>query len=68
MSEIGLVSGPASPERAVPTGARTGEPMPHYVSPAPFDPYEVEAMTATQERYYRAPPILLMCGGCAGIG
>ncbi len=34
--------------------------MPHYVSPAPFDPYSVETMTPAQERFYRAPPILLM--------
>src|SRR5260370_6863469 len=34
--------------------------MPHYVSAAPFDPYSVDVMTPAQERYYRAPPILLM--------
>ncbi len=34
--------------------------MPHYVSPAPFDPYSVNIMTPAQERYYRAPPVLLM--------
>ena len=57
MSEIGLTAGTASPEKAA---ARAAETMPHYVSPAPFDPYAVEAMTAAQERYYRAPPVLLM--------
>ena len=30
------------------------EPLPHYVSPAPFDPYSVERMTAAQERFYMA--------------
>jgi peptide/nickel transport system permease protein len=55
MSEIGLTAGAAPSERAP-----AAEPLPHYVSPEPFDPYAVEAMTATQERYYRAPPILLM--------
>ena len=60
MSEIGLAAGGASPERAAAAASRASEPMPHYVSLAPFDPYAVEAMTPTQERYYRAPPILLM--------
>ncbi len=30
------------------------ERLPHYVSPEPFDPYSVEAMTAEQERFYLA--------------
>jgi peptide/nickel transport system permease protein len=60
MSEIGLPAGAAPSDRQAGSAARVGEPMPHYVSPAPFDPYAVEAMTAQQERYYRAPPILLM--------
>jgi peptide/nickel transport system permease protein len=30
------------------------EALPHYVSPAPFDPYSVEAMTPAQERYFMA--------------
>ena len=30
------------------------EPLPHYVSPAPFDPYSVERMTPAQERFYMA--------------
>ncbi len=33
---------------------QSGERLPHYVSPAPFDPYSVEAMTPAQERFYRA--------------
>jgi peptide/nickel transport system permease protein len=53
MSEIGLTAGPAPPERA-------GAPLTHYVSAAPFDPYATDSMTAAQERFYRAPPILLM--------
>src|SRR5689334_22921668 len=65
MSEIGLTPGSALPSSALPgraanESALEAEPMPHYVSPAPFDPYAVDAMTAAQERYYRAPPILLM--------
>jgi peptide/nickel transport system permease protein len=28
--------------------------LPHFASPAPFDPYSVEAMTAEQERYFMA--------------
>jgi peptide/nickel transport system permease protein len=32
----------------------TGERLPHYASPAPFDPYSVEAMTPEQERYFMA--------------
>src|SRR3546814_16905444 len=31
-----------------------GERLPHYVSEAPFDPYEVEKLTPQQERYYQA--------------
>jgi peptide/nickel transport system permease protein len=34
--------------------------VPHYVSPAPFDPYAVEAMSAQQERWYRASQWQLM--------
>jgi peptide/nickel transport system permease protein len=29
-------------------------PLPHYVSTAPYDPYAVERMTASQERFYVA--------------
>jgi peptide/nickel transport system permease protein len=36
------------------------DPLPHYVSPAPFDPMSVEAMTATQERYNQASQWRLM--------
>jgi peptide/nickel transport system permease protein len=39
---------------------RTREPVPHYVSPDPFDPYAIEAMTPRQERYYQASQWQLM--------
>jgi peptide/nickel transport system permease protein len=38
----------------------TREPVPHVVSPEPFDPYSVEAMTPRQERYYQASQWQLM--------
>ena len=37
-----------------------GEPLPHYVSTAPFDPYSVEAMTEEQERVNQASQLRLM--------
>jgi peptide/nickel transport system permease protein len=30
------------------------DPLPHYISDAPFDPYSVERMTPAQERFYMA--------------
>ncbi|MFD2263152.1 ABC transporter permease [Lacibacterium aquatile] len=36
------------------------EPVPHYVSPEPFDPYSVEAMTPGQIKYASAGPRTLM--------
>jgi peptide/nickel transport system permease protein len=36
------------------------QPLPHYVSPAPFDPYSVERMTPAQERFYMASQWLMM--------
>ncbi len=33
---------------------RADSPLPHYVSDAPFDPYDREALTPEQERYYMA--------------
>src|SRR5262249_27019349 len=59
MSEFGIPAGPAPPDkgRALSGGIARAE---HYVSPAPFDPYSVDAMTPAQERFYRAPPIKLM--------
>jgi peptide/nickel transport system permease protein len=35
-------------------------PLPHYVSPAPFDPYSVERTTAEQEKIYLASQWKLM--------
>ncbi|HUA50920.1 MAG TPA: ABC transporter permease [Candidatus Sulfotelmatobacter sp.] len=37
-----------------------GEPIAHFVSTDPFDPYAVEAMTPRQERYYQASQWKLM--------
>jgi len=37
-----------------------GEPLPHYVSTAPFDPYSVEAMTEEQVRVNQASQLRLM--------
>lgn len=37
-----------------------GEPLPHYVSAAPFDPYSVEAMTEEQVRVNQASQLRLM--------
>ncbi|HEX3863265.1 MAG TPA: ABC transporter permease [Stellaceae bacterium] len=59
MSEIGLAAGSPPPDKARSAGTPT-ETMPHYVSQAPFDAYAVDAMTASQERYYRARPITMM--------
>jgi peptide/nickel transport system permease protein len=39
------------PNRTAPHAA---DPLPHYVSVAPFDPYSVERMTPAQERFYMA--------------
>jgi peptide/nickel transport system permease protein len=37
-----------------------GEPLGHYVSDAPFDPYSVETMTPQQERVFRASQLRLI--------
>src|ERR1051326_3255817 len=59
MSEAVSTGRPAVEQ--MPNRLRTAaEPAPHYVSPAPFDPYSVEVMTPAQERFYRAPPWQLM--------
>ncbi len=44
--------------RSIELGA--GEAPQHFVSRTPFDPYAVEAMTSSQERYYRASQWRLM--------
>jgi peptide/nickel transport system permease protein len=51
MSGIGTAGG-AAVENAVPTDA--AEPLPHYVSPRPFDPYAAERLTPAQQRFYSA--------------
>jgi peptide/nickel transport system permease protein len=55
MSNVELTADSAPPEK---TPAATA--VPHYISDAPFDPYAVDVMTPAQERFYRAPPLLLM--------
>ena len=59
MSEITVNAGAPAPERPQRMNA-ADEPMSHYVSPAPFDPYSVDIMTAEQERFYRASQWRLM--------
>src|SRR5437868_11316115 len=59
MSEITVNAGTPAPERPQRMSA-ADEPMSHYVSPAPFDPYSVDVMTAEQERFYRASQWRLM--------
>ncbi len=58
MSEIGITAGSPAPDKAPRTIG--GEPLPHFISPAPFDPYSVDVMTAAQERFYRASQWRLM--------
>ena len=41
-------------ESGTPPGNHPENRPGHYVNPAPFDPYRVEAFTAEQERYYQA--------------
>ena len=50
MSDLTVETTP-DPARAAPG---TLEPLPHFVSRAPFDPYSVERMTPAQERFYSA--------------
>src|SRR5207302_9864250 len=56
MSELGITTGPAAPDQA----RGITDPVSHYISPAPFDPYSVEVMTPAQERFYRASQWRLM--------
>jgi len=39
---------------------KPGEPMTHYVSDTPFDPYSIEVMTQEQERVFKASQLTLM--------
>jgi len=54
MTDITL--GPADRQPA----GEAPDPLPHYVSPVPFDPMSVEAMTPGQARYYQASQWRLM--------
>jgi peptide/nickel transport system permease protein len=49
MSDLTVETSP-DPARAV----SAAEPLPHFVSRAPFDPYSIERMTPAQERFYSA--------------
>src|ERR1700757_3133453 len=53
MTEL-LFAGDSPRDRASGSAAPPSDPLPHYVSDAPFDPYFVERMTPAQERFYRA--------------
>ena len=57
MNEVGLGIGT---EAGLAPARTAAERVPHYVSPAPFDPYAVEVMTPAQERFYRASQWKLM--------
>jgi len=49
-----LFAGDAPRDRANAPPAKPSEPLPHFVSDAPFDPYLIEKMTPAQERFYMA--------------
>jgi peptide/nickel transport system permease protein len=49
-----IFAGGTPRDRASIPAATPAEPLPHFVSDAPFDPYSVERMTPAQERFYRA--------------
>ena len=53
MSEMTFASGVPRERSGSPPGT-LADPLPHYVSDAPFDPYSVERMTPAQERFYMA--------------
>src|SRR6516164_10564505 len=53
MSEAVYVGGAPRQNADGPIGT-VADPLPHYVSDAPFDPYSVERMTPAQERFYMA--------------
>lgn len=41
-------------DRNEPSRISADEALPHYVNPAPFDPYSIEDLTAEQEKFYFA--------------
>jgi peptide/nickel transport system permease protein len=53
MSDL-LLAGDAPRDRPSRPAAHASDPLPHYVSAAPFDPYSIERMTPAQERFYMA--------------
>jgi len=53
MSEMTFASG-VPRDRAAEPLVPAADPLPHYTSDAPFDPYSVERMTPAQERFYMA--------------
>src|ERR1700732_1497033 len=54
MTGLIFAAGRAPRDSATGLAEQTADPLPHYVSDAPFDPYSVERMTPAQERFYMA--------------
>ena len=54
MSDLAFARGSLPRGDGAAAAERAGDPLPHYVSVAPFDPYAVDRMTPAQERFYRA--------------
>ncbi len=52
MTGLIFAAGGAPRDSAGGLAEHTADPLPHYVSNNPFDPYTVERMTPTQERFY----------------
>jgi len=53
MSEMTFAGGVPRDKAGGPS-APAADPLPHYISDAPFDPHSVERMTPAQERFYMA--------------
>jgi peptide/nickel transport system permease protein len=49
-----LFTGGSPPDRTGVANTNPADPLSHYVSDTPFDPFAVERMTAAQERFYLA--------------
>jgi peptide/nickel transport system permease protein len=54
MTGLIFAAGGAPRDSAGGLAEHTADPLPHFVSDAPFDPYAVERMTPAQERFYMA--------------
>src|SRR6266436_6809013 len=54
MTGLIFAAGGAPRDSAGGLAEHTADPLPHYISGAPFDPYAVERMTPAQERFYMA--------------